>query len=245
MWAVMMVGMMTPSVAPMVLLYATVGRNAAASGRPLAATGWFLAGYLSAWVSNLHLQPKNGGWRARVLVPVELQATLGKKLFSTPVWRVTKSEAAVLAYPEVQKFEAQGSLNRLAFPSVRGISTVPTATHFTALIEEWARKKRIDNPQTKQKVETHFKSLADFIGHDDGAKVTSQNIVAFEKHLSTTPDPRTGKLRHPNTIPLTYRVSREFSPSPCNRSCWMRTRWIRSQSARRSTASASPSRWNK
>src|SRR5580693_7158861 len=51
--------------------------------------------------SNLHLQPKNGGWRARVLVPVELQATLGKKLFSTPVWRVTKSEAAVLAYPEV------------------------------------------------------------------------------------------------------------------------------------------------
>ncbi|MGH8245724.1 MAG: DUF2182 domain-containing protein [Gammaproteobacteria bacterium] len=51
MWAVMMVGMMTPSVAPMVLLYATVGRNAAASGRPFAATGWFLAGYLSAWVA--------------------------------------------------------------------------------------------------------------------------------------------------------------------------------------------------
>jgi predicted metal-binding membrane protein len=51
MWAVMMVGMMTPSVAPMVLLYATVGRNAAARGRPLAATGWFLAGYLSAWVA--------------------------------------------------------------------------------------------------------------------------------------------------------------------------------------------------
>jgi predicted metal-binding membrane protein len=51
MWAVMMVGMMTPSVAPMVLLYAAVGRNAAASGRPLAGTGWFLAGYLSAWVT--------------------------------------------------------------------------------------------------------------------------------------------------------------------------------------------------
>ena len=49
MWAVMMVGMMTPSVAPMVLLYATVGRKSAASGRPLAATGWFLAGYLAAW----------------------------------------------------------------------------------------------------------------------------------------------------------------------------------------------------
>src|SRR5882762_3408803 len=56
--------------------------------------------------SNLHLQPKNGGWRARVLVPVELQGILGKKLFHTPVWRVTKSEAAALAWPVVQKFEA-------------------------------------------------------------------------------------------------------------------------------------------
>ena len=117
--------------------------------------------------SNLHLQLKNGGWRARVLVPVELQAILGKKLFHTPVWRVTKAEAAALAYPEVRKFEAQIELARsgggcyaveveaqgipdhLAFPSIRGISTAATATTFTALIEEWARKKRIDNPQTK------------------------------------------------------------------------------------------------
>src|SRR5262245_6777851 len=38
--------------------------------------------------SNLHLQPKNGGWRARVLVPVELQGRIGKKVFSTPVWKV-------------------------------------------------------------------------------------------------------------------------------------------------------------
>src|SRR5712671_5051313 len=113
--------------------------------------------------------------------PGRAQASLGKKLFSTPVWRVTKSEAAVLAYPEVQKFEAQieqarsgggcyavdveaqGPPNHLAFPSIRGTSTVATATTFMALIEEWARKKRIDNPQTKQKVETHFKSLADFL----------------------------------------------------------------------------------
>jgi predicted metal-binding membrane protein len=51
MWAVMMVGMMTPSVAPMVLLYTIVGRKAAAIGRPLAPTAWFLAGYLSAWVA--------------------------------------------------------------------------------------------------------------------------------------------------------------------------------------------------
>jgi integrase len=168
--------------------------------------------------TNLHLQPKNGGWRARILVPVDLQAKLGKKLFHTPVWRVTKSEAAALAWPEVQKFEAlienarsgkccsaidvevQGPPNHLTFPSVRGVVTAGTETSFTALIAEWTRKKRIDNPQTKQQRETHFKSLADFLGHDDGAKVTSQNIVAFEKMLETTPDPRTGKQRHPNTV---------------------------------------------
>jgi predicted metal-binding membrane protein len=49
MWTVMMVGMMTPSVTPMVLLYANAGRKAAARGRPLAATGWFVAGYLLVW----------------------------------------------------------------------------------------------------------------------------------------------------------------------------------------------------
>jgi hypothetical protein len=152
-------------------------------------------------------------------MPVDLQRMLGKKLFQTPVWRVSKSEAAVLAYPEVRKFEAlieqaksggcfceaveveaEGPIKPLVFPSVRGFVTADTETSFTALIAEWARKKRINNPQTKQQRETHFKSLAEFLGHDDGAKVKSQNIVAFEKMLETTPDPRTGKLRHPNTV---------------------------------------------
>ncbi len=49
MWAVMMVGMMAPSAAPMVLMYARVGRQAKADGKPLAATGWFAAGYFVAW----------------------------------------------------------------------------------------------------------------------------------------------------------------------------------------------------
>ncbi len=51
MWAVMMVGMMMPSATPMVLLYANVGRKAAENGSPLAATGWFVAGYLLAWTA--------------------------------------------------------------------------------------------------------------------------------------------------------------------------------------------------
>src|SRR5262249_1734371 len=49
MWAVMMVGMMAPSAAPMILMYARVGRQGKVAGKPLAATGWFAAGYFLAW----------------------------------------------------------------------------------------------------------------------------------------------------------------------------------------------------
>lgn len=49
MWVVMMVAMMTPSVSPMVLLYALVGRKARASGKPFAPAGWFFAGYILVW----------------------------------------------------------------------------------------------------------------------------------------------------------------------------------------------------
>jgi predicted metal-binding membrane protein len=50
MWAVMMVGMMTPSVAPLILLYARVGRQAAALHQPFATSAFLAGGYLSAWI---------------------------------------------------------------------------------------------------------------------------------------------------------------------------------------------------
>jgi predicted metal-binding membrane protein len=51
MWTVMMVGMMTPSAAPMILMYARVGRQIQAHGRPLAATVWFATGYFLVWIA--------------------------------------------------------------------------------------------------------------------------------------------------------------------------------------------------
>jgi predicted metal-binding membrane protein len=51
MWVVMMIGMMTPSVAPMVLLYVEIGRQGAARGQPFASAGWFVAGYLLSWIA--------------------------------------------------------------------------------------------------------------------------------------------------------------------------------------------------
>jgi predicted metal-binding membrane protein len=51
MWSLMMIGMMTPSAAPMVLIYARVGRQAAAQGRLWSSTGWFVTGYLASWTA--------------------------------------------------------------------------------------------------------------------------------------------------------------------------------------------------
>src|SRR5438876_10885530 len=49
MWAVMMVGMMLPSAAPAVFLYASVARRNAESERVLARVFAFAAGYLAVW----------------------------------------------------------------------------------------------------------------------------------------------------------------------------------------------------
>jgi len=49
MWAVMMVGMMLPSAAPAILLYAMVLRNSPQAETPVARTYAFAAGYLLAW----------------------------------------------------------------------------------------------------------------------------------------------------------------------------------------------------
>lgn len=49
MWAVMMVAMMTPSAAPMVLMFATINRRRRAQQGPFVATTVFLLGYLLLW----------------------------------------------------------------------------------------------------------------------------------------------------------------------------------------------------
>jgi len=51
MWAVMMVGMMLPSAAPAILLYAMVMRNSAGAEAPVARTYAFAGGYVLAWTA--------------------------------------------------------------------------------------------------------------------------------------------------------------------------------------------------
>lgn len=50
MWAVMMVGMMLPSAAPAILIYARVARSGESPGRPVLRAYLFAAGYLVVWI---------------------------------------------------------------------------------------------------------------------------------------------------------------------------------------------------
>jgi predicted metal-binding membrane protein len=50
MWAVMMVGMMAPSVAPLVVIYTQVARQSANLGKAFASAWWFVSGYFLAWI---------------------------------------------------------------------------------------------------------------------------------------------------------------------------------------------------
>jgi predicted metal-binding membrane protein len=75
MWFVMMIGMMTPSVAPMVLLYLGVARHAAGSGQRFASSGWFFGGYLLAWAAFALLATGAQWWlESRELMTPTMQA---------------------------------------------------------------------------------------------------------------------------------------------------------------------------
>jgi len=80
-WSVTLIGIMTPAVAPMILLYARVARQSAAKGRPLAATSWFTGGYLLCWIGFALTMSVLQIWLQRqTLQPAEADST--SRLFS-------------------------------------------------------------------------------------------------------------------------------------------------------------------
>ena len=101
MWAVMMVGMMTPSVAPMVLLYAQVARQARTLGKPFAAAGWFAGGYLLAWTvfAAIATLAQYGFERAALLSPMMVGTSryfAGALLLVAGIYQLTPMENACL-----------------------------------------------------------------------------------------------------------------------------------------------------
>ena len=101
MWAVMMIGMMTPSATPMILIYARVGRQAARQGTPLAASSYFAGGYLLTWI-GFALVAASAQWaldRAALLTPMMAGASdmfSGTVLIAAGVYQWTPLKDACL-----------------------------------------------------------------------------------------------------------------------------------------------------
>jgi predicted metal-binding membrane protein len=101
MWAVMMIGMMTPSATPTILIYARVGRQAAREGKPLAASAYFAAGYLLTW-TGFAVAATSAQWaleRAALLTPMMAAASdmfSGAVLIAAGVYQWTPLKDACL-----------------------------------------------------------------------------------------------------------------------------------------------------
>jgi predicted metal-binding membrane protein len=102
MWVVMMIGMMTPSAAPMILIYARVARQASIANKPFAATGWFAAGYFLAW-TGFSLIATVAQWaldRAALLGPAMASASNvlgGVVLITAGIYQWTRFKDVCLA----------------------------------------------------------------------------------------------------------------------------------------------------
>jgi predicted metal-binding membrane protein len=126
MWVIMMIGMMTPSATPIMLLHARVGRQAAEQGKPFADTGWFLSGYLLAWIA-FSFAATTAQWgldRAALLSPSMATASA---IFSSIVligagiyqWTPLKDKCLVHCQSPMQFILQCGGFRRDFFGSIR------------------------------------------------------------------------------------------------------------------------------
>ncbi len=103
MWAVMMIGMMTPSAAPMILIYARIGRQAALERAPFAAAGWFASGYLLVW-TGFSLAASAAQWALQRTALLDPSMELADRRFGAAVliaagaWQWTPVKQACLSH---------------------------------------------------------------------------------------------------------------------------------------------------
>jgi predicted metal-binding membrane protein len=102
MWSVMMVAMMTPSAAPMILMFATIHRRRAAEGRPAVPTAIFVLGYLVVWTAfSVAAALAQAGLHAAALLSPAMTATspflAGGLLVAAGLFQWTPLKRACLA----------------------------------------------------------------------------------------------------------------------------------------------------
>ncbi|HSD96612.1 MAG TPA: DUF2182 domain-containing protein [Sulfuricaulis sp.] len=102
MWAIMMAGMMVPSVSPVVLLFARIQHQRRAQGQPFIASWLFLSGYLLVWTGfSLVATLVQWGMHATVLISPAMVGTSpllgGAVLIAAGIYQWTPAKHACLA----------------------------------------------------------------------------------------------------------------------------------------------------
>ncbi len=103
MWAIMMIGMMVPTAAPMTMIYAAVARKAARDGAMVAPTVTFVAGYIAMWAlfSVVATLAQWGLDRAALLSPmlVTTSPKIGAGLLvAAGIYQLTPAKTACLKH---------------------------------------------------------------------------------------------------------------------------------------------------
>lgn len=101
MWGVMMIGMMTPSAGPVVLLFTRIQNGRHAQGLPVVASGLFLLGYLGAWTGfSLAVTLIQWGMHAAMLISPAMVGTSpllgGAVLVAAGIYQWTPAKHACL-----------------------------------------------------------------------------------------------------------------------------------------------------
>jgi predicted metal-binding membrane protein len=102
MWAIMMAGMMVPSVSPVVLLFARIQHQRRAQGQPFIANWLFLLGYLLVWTGfSLAATLVQWGMHAAMLISPTMVGTSpllgGAVLIAAGIYQWTPAKYACLA----------------------------------------------------------------------------------------------------------------------------------------------------
>jgi predicted metal-binding membrane protein len=126
MWTIMMIGMMAPSVSPMILIYVQVARHADVRGVVFAPAVWFGAGYLTSWLAfaGLATAAQWGLERAALLTPMMASSSAlvaGLLLLLVGVYQLTpiKDACLIQCRAPLAFIQAHGGFQRRRLASLK------------------------------------------------------------------------------------------------------------------------------
>ena len=102
--------------------------------------------------------------------------------------------------PEAQTLAP--AMARVTLLPTRGSGAFCKGLTLTGLVDAWWQEAKAAGrkPSTYESYRNTVRSLVAFLKHDDAARVTAENVVAFKDHRLTTLSRRTGKVPSARTV---------------------------------------------